>query len=126
MRSRVLKRLAAAVAMTCAFGVAQAAEPVAPKTNVLLIMADDAEVEAFGTCGGTSYKTHNIDALARRGVQFTNAHTYPLCTPTRAALLTGQHNFRNYQAFGWLDPAETTFAEVLRSNGYATAIAGKW
>jgi arylsulfatase A-like enzyme len=107
---------------------------VALPPNILLIMADDVDVEAFqayatnpvNTVDGGAIATPNIDGLAAQGLRFTNAFTTPLCTPTRVMLLTGQSNRRNYRAFGYLDNDQTTFAQVLRDNGYTTAIAGKW
>ena len=57
---------------------------------------------------------------------FTRAFSQPICTPSRVQLLTGKHNYRNYESFGWLSPHEETFAEKLRAVGYKTAIGGKW
>ena len=94
--------------------------------NIIVILADDAGVEAFEPYGGLSYETPNIDALAARGVKFTRTFSQPLCTPSRVQLLTGKHNYRNYEAFGWLDPDEQTFAQTLQSAGYKTMVAGKW
>ena len=94
--------------------------------NIIVIFADDAGAEAFEAYGGESYSTPNIDALAARGVKFTRAFSQPLCTPSRVQLLTGKHNYRNYEAFGWLDPDEQTIAQTLQSAGYKTAVAGKW
>ena len=120
--------LALCALLACTAAVAQSddgsPEPVRP--NIVLILADDAGIEAFGPYGGTSYRTPHIAALAARGRTFTHAFSQPLCTPSRVQLLTGRHNYRNYEAFGWLDPDETTFAQMLRTAGYRTAVAGKW
>lgn len=94
--------------------------------NIILIMADDIGYECLGANGSTHYKTPRLDALAQQGIRFTQAHSQPLCTPTRVKIMTGLYNFRNYTQFGYLDPAQTTFAQVLKKAGYATAIAGKW
>ena len=94
--------------------------------NIILIMADDVGVEAFGCYGGTSYATPRIDALAARGMRFTHCYSQPLCTPTRVKLLTGRSNARNYQSFSVLRPGEPCFAETVRSAGYTTAVVGKW
>ncbi len=93
--------------------------------NVVLILADDAGVETIGAYGGER-PTPRIDALAREGVRFENAHATPLCTPSRVRLLTGRYSFRNYKAFGHLGPAEPSLAKVLRKANYRTAVAGKW
>jgi arylsulfatase A len=96
------------------------------KPNLILIMADDFGYECVGANGGESYRTPHLDRLAAEGVRFENAHAYPLCTPTRVALMTGRHNVRNYLNFGTLPRAETTFAQLLKQAGYATGICGKW
>ena len=104
---------------------APAAEPPR-KPNLILILADDLGYETLGCNGGTSYATPNLDALAGGGVRFTRCYAQPLCTPTRVQLMTGQYNVRNYTRFGQIEPGQTTFAQLLKSAGYATGIAGKW
>jgi arylsulfatase A-like enzyme len=94
--------------------------------NVLLIMADDIGIECFGSYGGTSYKTPNIEKLAATGLRFTHAYSDPLCTPTRVELMTGKDNHRNWKVFGILDPEEKTFGHLMQDAGYKTCIAGKW
>jgi arylsulfatase A len=96
------------------------------RPNVVLILADDVGVEAFGCYGGESYATTRIDALARSGARFTHCYSQPLCTPSRVKLLTGRGNLRNYQRFSYLDPAERTIAHLAREAGYATCVVGKW
>ena len=94
--------------------------------NIILIMADDMGYEALSSNGSESCKSPNLDKLAAKGVRFTNCFSNPICTPSRAKLMTGQYNVRNYVKFGWLDREQTTFAHQLKAAGYATAIAGKW
>ncbi len=89
-------------------------------------MADDVSWECFGAYGAEDYETPHIDKLAEKGIRFTNAYSTPICTPTRVKLMTGQYNFRNYTHFGYLNPDDKTFAQLLKSAGYKTAIAGKW
>jgi arylsulfatase A-like enzyme len=96
------------------------------RPNILLILADDLGYETIGANGGTSYATPNLDRLAATGIRFTNAFVQPLCTPTRLQLMTGQYNFRNWQAFGIMNPREITFGHILSQAGYRTAMAGKW
>jgi arylsulfatase A len=98
----------------------------ADRPNLILIMADDFGYECVRANGGESYQTPHLDRLAASGVRFENAHAYPLCTPTRVALMTGKHNVRNYLNFGTLPRTETTFANLLKSAGYTTGICGKW
>ncbi|RCS40593.1 arylsulfatase A [Bremerella cremea] len=104
--------------------------------NVVVIVADDLGLEGVQAYGGLSYQTPNIDALAEKGMRFTHCFSNPLCSPSRAQLLTGRYPFRNgikrviYQPENhreFLDPTqETSFATLLKQAGYATAIAGKW
>ena len=101
-----------------------AAPPARP--NIVLIMADDLGYECLGCNGGTSYRTPHLDSLAASGIRFTQAHAQPLCTPTRTQIMTGKYTYRNWKAFGILDPAERTFGHMMKDAGYRTAIAGKW
>lgn len=104
--------------------------------NVVVIVADDLGLEGVQSYGGLSYETPNINALAAEGMRFTHCFSNPLCSPSRAQLLTGRYPFRNgitrviYQPENhreFLDPKqETSFATLLKKAGYATAIAGKW
>lgn len=112
------------VAVSALFPVWSVAES-SNQPNVILIMADDVGVEGFNIYGG-EYFTPNIDAMARDGVRFENAHATPVCTPTRTRLMTGRENARNYKAFGYLDPKEKTFAHAFKNKGYVTGITGKW
>ncbi|MCC6589571.1 MAG: sulfatase-like hydrolase/transferase [Bryobacterales bacterium] len=106
-------------------GLAAAAqEPKRP--NVVLVMADDLGYECLSANGSTSYRTPNLDRIAASGIRFTHAYAQPLCTPTRSQLMTGRYVFRNWKAFGVMDPKETTFGHHFRNAGYQTAITGKW
>lgn len=98
----------------------------AAKPNIILILADDLGYETVGVNGSTSYKTPVLDRLAATGVRFTHCFVQPLCTPTRAQLMTGRYNIRNYINFGTLDPQAVTFGNLLKQGGYATCIVGKW
>ena len=96
------------------------------KPNVVLILIDDFGYECVTANGGESYKTPIMDQLAETGVRFEQCHAQPLCTPTRAQLMTGIGNRRNYTHFGHLDPTQKTFGNLLKGAGYATCITGKW
>ena len=96
------------------------------RPNLVLVLADDAGLECFGSYGGESYATPRIDRMAAEGVQFDHCYSQPLCTPSRVKLLTGRGNLRNYTRFSILDPNEVTVAELLRDAGYATGVFGKW
>ena len=111
--------------MTCLV-CALASQAKAQPLNIILILSDDVGAETIGAYGGESYQTPSLDRLARDGVRFDHGHAQPLCTPSRVKIMTGKYNFRNYTHFGFLDPAEKTFAHLLRDAGYRAAIAGKW
>lgn len=104
-----------------------------PRPNIVLMLADDLGWGDVGYHGGP-IDTPNIDSLAKGGVRFTQFYSFPLCSPTRAALLTGRNPIRYGLTYSvvrpWspygLDPGETTLAEAFRSAGYQTAIIGKW
>ena len=96
------------------------------KPNVILIMADDMGYECLGTYGSAEYSTPNLDKLAADGVKFNQAFSQPLCTPSRVKIMTGKHNFRNYTHFGYLNPDQETFGNLLKNVGYKTCIVGKW
>ena len=117
-------------AIQTAFAIAVAQSAVClhaqQKPNVVVIMADDIGFECYSHKGSEFYSTPNIDRLARTGVEFTQAYSQPICTPSRVRIMTGRYNFRNYTKFGELDLSQPTFATVVKANGYATAIAGKW
>jgi arylsulfatase A len=98
----------------------------AARPNIVLIMVDDFGYECVGANGGESYRTPNLDALAASGMRFENCHVQPLCTPTRAQLMTGRYNVRNYVNFGTLLRSETTFGNLFKQAGYATGVCGKW
>ena len=96
------------------------------KPNVVLIMADDMGYEVISANGGTTYQTPAFDRMAQEGMRFTNAHSQPLCTPSRVKLMTGKYNWRNYVDFARMEPGQYTFAHFMREAGYATGLVGKW
>jgi arylsulfatase A len=93
--------------------------------NIILILADDMGKECIGAYGST-YKTPNIDKLAKDGLKFNYGFSQPLCTPSRVQIMTGKYNYKNYSQFGHLNQDQKTFAHLAKEAGYATAIAGKW
>ena len=114
-----------------------AAHPGEGSPNIVIVLLDDAGYAQFG-CYGSTIETPNIDALAAGGLRFSNFHVTPLCSPTRAALLTGRNHhtvgmrsISNYNTGfphmrGHISNHAATLAEVLRDEGYATFAIGKW
>ncbi len=96
------------------------------RPNIVLIMADDMGYECIGANGSTEYLTPNIDRLSEKGIRFEHCYSQPLCTPSRVKIMTGKFNYRNYEDFGYLNPNQQTFGNLLQDAGYATCIAGKW
>lgn len=99
-------------------------DPASP--NVVLIMADDMGYECLGAYGSLSYETPLLDRMAEEGILAMNCIANPLCTPSRVKIMTGMHNYRNYEYFGYLNPDQYSFGNLFREAGYATCIVGKW
>lgn len=102
--------------------------------SILLVIADDVGYGDLGVYGHSFASTPHLDRLAAEGVRFTSLYAAsPVCSPSRAALLTGRHPFRIPLEHAldpfedrWLPAREVTLASWLRRKGYATAIFGKW
>jgi len=140
--ARVSLAVVGLLALAAAAGRPAAAAP----PNIVLIFADDLGVNDLGCYGRTEHETPRLDALAAEGMRFTCAYTaQPICSPSRAALMTGKcparlhlTNFLHGRADaasqrllqptieGQLPLEETTIAEWLRGAGYATGLFGKW
>ena len=117
-----------------ALAFACAGAHAADKPNIVHIVADDLGWKDVGFNGGTDIKTPNLDVLAKGGARFTQFYTQSMCTPTRAALLTGRYPFRyglqtivipGPAGYG-LDTTEYLMPQCLKDAGYTTAIIGKW
>jgi arylsulfatase A-like enzyme len=108
--------------------------------NFLVIFADDLGAKELGCYGNTLHKTPNLDALAAGGVRFKTCYATPICSPSRVEIMTGRYGYRT----GWnnligrayappedspqfdIGTSQFTFADLLKTKGYATALAGKW
>lgn len=100
-----------------------------PRPNILYIMADDHAAHAISAYGSRINQTPNIDRIAQAGVRFTNCFcTNSICTPSRAAILTGQYSNKNgvYTLNDALDPKRNHVGKELQRAGYQTAMIGKW
>lgn len=134
-----MRMLSLIVCLLLATGAASAGD----KPNIIFIIADDLGARDLGCDGSSFYETPNLDRLAARGMRFTQAYAAcPVCSPTRASVMTGKYPARvgitDYipgALRGKLNPApylhelplaEFTIAEALKAAGYATAAIGKW
>ena len=115
--------------------LAARAAPPARRPNVIVILTDDQGSVDAGCYGARDLQTPAIDALARRGVRFTQFYAAaPVCSPSRAGLLTGRYplragvpgNVSSTRGDPGMPASEMTIAEMLRRVGYATAHVGKW
>ena len=110
--------------------------PEDPRPNILLIVADDLGYEKLGCYGNLNDITPNLDQMAREGTLFTRAYTSPVCTPSRMSIYTGTYAPRH--KYNTVLPVhlgskefvdfkmQTTYAQLLRNEGYLTAVTGKW
>jgi arylsulfatase A-like enzyme len=107
---------------------------LADPPNVVLILADDLGRQDCGFMGGTTIKTPHLDRLAAAGAKLDAFYVQPVCSPTRAALMTGRYPMRHGLQVGVVRPwaqhglplEERMLPQALKDAGYATAICGKW
>jgi arylsulfatase A-like enzyme len=138
IRRAAIGLILAALAAVCP--AATLANDPAPRPNFIVIFCDDLGYGDLGCYGSTKNRTPNVDRLSQQGMRFTDFYSSsPVCTPSRASLLTGCYPRRvgmheDYTGH-WvliprsrrgLHPDEVTLAEALKSRGYATACIGKW
>jgi len=118
--------------LLCTIGIASAEE--AAPINFLLIVVDDLGYGDLGSYGHPVIKTPHLDDLADKGIRFTQYYSASaLCSPSRAAMLTGRHPYRTgiqswipADSGVYLRDREITLAELLKAKNYQTALIGKW
>ena len=143
-RPRVLEYLSAriiiALALILALSTACKKESKTNPPNIVFIMVDDLSWSDVSYNGSSTYETPNVDRLALEGVVFTDFYTAgPVCSPSRASILTGKYPARMGITTYLLEPKrdaefvtphlpaqEFTIAEALKEQGYATGYFGKW
>jgi arylsulfatase/arylsulfatase A len=101
------------------------------RPNIIIMMSDDQGYGDIGAHGNPYLKTPNMETIGEQGVEMTQFFSYPNCSASRAALLTGRYPYRTgvtavTQVDHFMHTDETTLAEVLGKNGYKTGIFGKW
>lgn len=101
------------------------------KPNIILVLTDDQGWGDIGIHGNPHIQTPTLDRLAKNSVQLTDFYVSPVCAPTRASLMTGRYSLRTgvrdtYNGGAIMAAEEYTLAEMLKDNGYSTAIFGKW
>ncbi len=128
------RRWAGLIGIVLAGGLGLAPTPAASRSpNIVILLADDLGHADVGFRGG-EIETPAIDRIAREGVVLDRYYVAPICSPTRAALLTGRDPIKLGIAYDqinpWnnvgLAPSETTLAEILKAEGYQTGLVGKW
>jgi arylsulfatase A-like enzyme len=101
------------------------------KPNIILVMPDDAGMGDYSCFGSPIIRTPSVDAFKKTAITFTQFHVSPTCSPTRSALMTGNHEFRNgvthtIHERERLRLDAVTLPQILKSAGYTTGIFGKW
>jgi len=106
-------------------------DAVGSKPNVIVILTDDQGFGELGATGNLLIRTPHIDRLAAQSASLVNFHVMPVCSPTRACLMTGRYHYRTgvtdtFLGRSLMHPDEPTLAEIFAAGGYRTGIFGKW
>jgi len=112
------------------------------RPNIILIMLDDMGFECIDSYGNESgaarseidsndwmdiqWETPNLTEFTKNAIQFNNAHSQPVCSPSRVQIMTGKYNSRNYTRFAYLEQDQKTFGNYFQDAGYRTSVVGKW
>ena len=131
MKNSTLLYLVALIPWLSPGAAAATASLAGSRPNIIFVLTDDQGYGDISAHGNPVLKTPNLDRLRAEGVRFTDFHVSPSCSPTRSALMTGRHEFKNGVTHTILERERLTLkavtvAQVLKSAGYTTGIFGKW
>lgn len=120
-----------AILTVCLLFCAQAFAAAAEKPNIILVMPDDVGVGDYACLGNPVIHTPSVDAFKKQSLAFTQFHVSPTCSPCRAALMSGRHEFKNGVTHTILERERMslktfTLPQMLKTVGYTTGIFGKW
>jgi arylsulfatase len=126
-----MKRLFALAPLLLPLTVLHAAETAIKQPNIILVMPDDVGYGDYACLGNPVIRTPSVDALKKQSLLFTRFHVSPTCSPTRSALMSGRHEFKNGVTHTILERERMslktfTLAQMLKSVGYTSGIFGKW
>ena len=131
-------RLTALLLLSASCTLSPSTHPVvADKPNIVVILADDLGYGDLSSYGAKDLRSPNIDAIGKAGIRLSRAYANsPVCSPTRASLLTGRYpelvgvpgviRTRAWDSWGWLSQDAVQLPQVLKKAGYDTAMVGKW
>jgi len=137
-RRQFLRSVGLGTASVLAGGQLRAGQAAAKRPpNLIVLMADDCSAKEYSCYGSTEIHTPVLDSLAKTGVRFRTCWCAPICSPTRAMVMTGRYAFRTHWWHNDMKPTgkephadlsehNRIFAQVLKEAGYATAVCGKW
>ena len=128
---RVVVLLTVVTSLLTASAPAAGADAPPKRPNVLIIMTDDQGFGDLACNGNPVVRTPHLDQMAKESVRLTNFYVSPVCSPTRASLMTGRYNYRTgvvdtYLGRSLMHTDEVTLAEMLKWAGYRPGIFGKW
>jgi hypothetical protein len=128
-RMKRILLLTSILAVTCLF--TQAKELAGSRPNIILVMTDDQGMGDLSALGNPILKTPNLDRFHKLSTRFTESHVSPTCAPTRSAIMSGRHEFRNgvthtIKERERMALSTTTMPQLLAKAGYETGIFGKW
>jgi len=126
-----MKLILAAFISLSLFASVQAASLEGTRPNIILVMTDDQGMGDLSCLGNPVLRTPNLDRFYELSTRFTDFHVSPTCAPTRAAMMSGRHEFKNgvthtIKEREIMALSSTTFSKLLSGNGYETGIFGKW